>query len=197
MGGRSESLSPSEARELNIIEIGLHSSAMLRVFVEGSKWKLAGKMRQGVLQISRAESEEQYRSIHDGLCRWGTETIHTAPRRVNGRIIKPSGPASYGQIAKVVDIVMKVSFYYCHFRECGSSKNIQKWLNAAVDNAMIAELKKRYPEEAKEWPASLEEVDRRTYCSIQQIVRRCIDDKHDRRVIPVQFDDMLWRELNR
>ena len=197
MNDRKEILSPSEARQLNIIEIGLHSSAMLRVFAAGSKEELLRKMHEGVLEVSGTESEERYRSIHDSLCVWGTEVIRTAPRKKNGQIIKPSGPSSYGQMAKIVDIVMKVSFYYCHFQDCRSSRKIQIWLNAAIDNAMMAELKKRYALETEKWPESLEEVDRRTYSSIQQIVRKCIRDNHDHTMIPVQFDDVLWRELNR
>lgn len=192
-----ETNDPEEAKLHIIVDIGLSSSAMMRNFVKGTSKTLQSKVLTEVRRLFEAESEEQYRSIHSSLCVWGTKNIITAERRKNGQIIKRSGPASYGQIAKTLDVALKVVFYYCHLPDCERSQLISKWLNAAVDTKMMAMLKGFHPDDTKSWPTSLEQVDRSAYAMIQENVHKFINERHGGRIIPVQFDDMYWEALNR
>lgn len=200
MTARIQDIGPEDARQRSIVEIGLHSSSMLRVFAEGSKDVLFDKMMSVVRRVSQAESERQYRRIHSDVCSWGTTTIRTATRQRNGQTIKRSHPSSYGQIAKTVDISLKIAFYYCHFPGCKWPERIPKWLNAAVDTAMMIKLREWYPKEAKNWPGTLEMVDESIFESIQETIRDCIREERFgwcKGLTPVQFDDVLWRNLNR
>ena len=181
--------SPKDAKLYLIVDIGLASSAMMRLFEKGSVSILRKKLLEGELQrVFSAESEKQYGMIHSDFCKWGMQEI---------RLAKGGDNASYGQIAKTLDVALKVIVYYCHLPECGKSKRISEWLNAAVDTKMMAELKKQYPKDAESWPTTLKEMNDCTYVSIQATVRKFIDERPDSRLMPVQFDDMLWKKLNR
>jgi hypothetical protein len=47
------------------------------------------------------------------------------------------------------------------------------------------------------WPKTVEEVDEGKYKKLQDIVCQFIKDKHKDQIIPVQFDDIYWKQLNR
>ncbi len=185
---------PQSARLHNIVEMGLEFSAMIRLFEKGSKTKLRAKMLAAVEDIFKAESEEPFKDIHASFCEWGKSNIWLAEkRRKNGQILKKRGPPSYGQIAKTLNVVLKVAVHYCHLPDCVKSQQISRWLNAAVDTKMMAYLRKRYAGHFKPWPRTIEQVDRCKYMKIQEIVREFIDKEHNGEITPVQFDDMYWK----
>jgi hypothetical protein len=119
-----------------------------------------------------------------------------AEKKRNGRVIKKSKLASYGQVAKTLDVTLKVMVYYCHLPDCETSKRLAKWLHAAVDTKMMSILADEYPKEIQPWPARIEEVDKARYLAIQEIVRKFIRKKHNGKLSPVEFDDMYWYKLN-
>ena len=173
----------------NIIDVGLTASAMIRLFEQGTKEKkLRGPILKTILKIFEAKSKAEFKRIHSAFCQWGTSEIALA---------RKNKFASYGQIAKTLDVVLKVAVYYCHLPECEKSKELSEWLNAAVDTKMMAKLRKHYPKDIKPWPRTIEEVDRQNYDEIQRIVRKFIREEHQDSITPVQFDDYYWRELNR
>ena len=182
---------PEDAKLRFVVEIGLASSAMMRLFERDSskilKDKILAKPR-----AFEAESEDQYKSIHKSICDWGTKNI---------KLAKGHDYASYGQIAKTLDVAMKVIVYDCHYPDCQKYELTSKWLNAAVDTSMMACLKRTYPEHIEKWPTTLKEVHESAYASIQTLVRKFInediDEKHRGEITPVQFDDMYWEALNR
>ena len=136
--------------------------------------------------------------IHLSFCSWGIKEIILAEKsRKSGQVIKKAGPASFGQIAKTFDVVMKVAVYYCHLPSCEKSRQISGWLNAAVDTRMMAMLKTCYLADMASWPTTIKQVDSSAYRSIQEIVRKFISERHNGNIIPVQFDDIYWRALNR
>lgn len=196
-GIRPELSDTKEARLQNIIDMGLHFSAMIRLFEEGSKRELYREILAQARQVFTAESEGHFKEIHSSFCSWGVRQIILAERKKRGQVIKKASPASYGQIAKTFDVVMKVAVYYCHLPDCEKSQQISGWLNAGVDTRMMGMLKKYYLEDIASWPATIEQVDSSTYTSIQEIVRKFIADRHKGNIIPVQFDDIYWRALNR
>jgi len=181
-------LSSSEEARLHFaVEIGLASSAMMRLYQKGSTKVLQDKILAKP-RAFEAETEEQYKSIHRIICNWGTRNIELS---------KGNGHASYGQIAKTLDVALKVIIYFCHLPDCDKSKRISKWLNAPVDTNMMAWLKKLYPEDAKSWPTTLGGVDDDLYASIQRIVRKFIDEERSGDITPVEFDNIYWEALNR
>jgi len=186
-----------DARLHNIIDMGLDFSAMIRLFETGSKKRLRDKILAEVRKVFEAKSEKQFKDIHHGFCEWGTKEIILAERTRKGKIIQESGPASYGQIAKTFDVVLKVAVYYCHFPNCEKSEHISRWLDAAVDTKMMDFLKERYPEDITPWPTTIKQIDESSYTSIQEIVHKFINERHNGSITPVQFDDIYWEALNR
>jgi len=188
---------PQDAKLHNIVDMGLDFSAMIRLFEKKSKEKLRARILGDIQNVFDAISEEHFRGIHSSLCIWGTNNIMLAERKKNGQIIKCAQPASYGQIAKTFDVVLKVTIYYCQLPDSEKSQLISKWLNAAVDTKMMAMLKKCYPEDLRPWPTTIEQVNSPIYIAIQEVVRKFIHDKHGGSITPVQFDDVYWEALNR
>jgi len=188
---------PPIARLNNIIDMGLDFSAMMRLFEKGAKKKLRARILSEIRRIFQAESKEQFNDIHTDFSNWGMANIMLAERRKNGQIIKSTAPASYGQIAKILDVVLKVAVYYCHLPDCERSRLISGWLNAAVDTKMMQFLNKCYSEDIKRWPTTIERVNSSEYRAIQGIVRKFIDEHHNGSISPVQFDDVYWEALNR
>lgn len=179
------------------MDMGLEFSAMIRLFGKGSKEGLRKKILSEAKKMFEAKSEKDFIDIHSSFCSWGINNIFLAEKRRNGRILKKVFPASYGQIAKTLDVVLKVAIYYCHLPNCEKSQEISGWLNAAVDTKMMAMLRKYYPKDIQSWPITIEQVDRSTYVAIQRIVRKYIREKHKDTITPVQFDDIYWKVLNR
>jgi hypothetical protein len=105
---------PQDARLHNIIDMGLDFSTMIRLFEKKSKEKLRARILGEVQNVFVVTSKEHFRDIHAGLCTWGTNNITLAQRRKNGQVIKRTGPAGYGQMAKTFDVLLKVTVYYCH-----------------------------------------------------------------------------------
>jgi len=111
---------------------------------------------------------------------------------------KEFAPASYGQIAKTFDVVLKVTVYYSHLPNCEKSRVISGWLNAAVDTKMMAMLKRCYPKALQPWLSTVEQVGREDYKKFpHKVVRRFIAEKHCGKILLVQFDDIYWKILNR
>jgi len=109
---------PEYIKRYNIIDMGLGFSAMIRNFVKGSKdvkgskEKLHGKIMEDIERIFMATTKATFDEIHATFCKWGVKNIVLAERVRDGKVIKKSGPASYGQIAKTLDVVLKVAIYY-------------------------------------------------------------------------------------
>jgi len=185
---------PEDAKLHFVVDVGLASSVMMRNFEKGSNRRLKEKLIKELPRVFAVQSAEDYRIIHSDICDWGTENIRQT-KKIGG------GGASYGQIAKVLDVAMKVIVYDCRYPEYDKSEMISKWLHAAVDNKMMACLKATYPGAIEPWPTTLKEVDESTYGLIQKAVRefisRDIDGKYRGKIIPAQFDDMYWEALNR
>ena len=184
-------IDPEKIREIrlyNIIDMGLTFSAMMRLYDQGTKGKLRARMITTAKEVFEARSQEEFRRKHSEFCQWGTKGILLARKNCL---------ASYGQVAKTLDVVLKVAVYYCHLPECEKSKQLSRWLNGAVDRKMMVMLKKHYRKAIEPWPRAIEQVDGPNYAKIQEIVRKFIRDEHQDSIVPVQFDDYYWQKLNR
>lgn len=191
MGNKPEVIAPEKLRGIrlyNIIDMGLTFSAMIRLFKKDTKGKLRKRVLDTVKRMFDAKSEEEFRGIHAQFCQWGAKEIFLA---------KKGHAASYGQVAKTLDVVLKVVVYYCHLPDCDKSKQLTLWLNAAVDTRMMNLLKQHYAKDIDPWPSAIERVNEPNYIKIQEIVRKFNTDKHQASIVPVQFDDYYWYTLNR
>lgn len=177
-----------EATLNNIIDMGLTFSAMIRLFDKDTKKKLHERLIKTANSIFRAKSEEEFKKIHSQFCEWGTDNI---------RLAKKSMRASYGHIAKTLDVVLEVAVYFCGLPDSDQSKQLHPWLNAAVDTKMMTKLKECYPEAIESWPKVIKDVDCDSYKKIQETVRKFISEKHHGCIIPVEFDVYYWWKLNR
>ena len=188
---------PADVRLANIIDMGLTFSAMIRLYKKGSKKIIHKELVHILPEIANADILERFQKTHNEFCTWGMDNLSLAQKMRQGRIIKHSGPPSYGQVAKTLDVVLKVVLYYSKLPDEATSEKIAKYLNAAVDTKMMAFLKSKYPDHFKLWPLTVESVSQSIYLSIQELVRRFIADEHQGQIMPVQFDDLYWNILNR
>jgi hypothetical protein len=177
-----------------IIEMGVAWSGMMRVFVEGTRDRLCEKILDDLAEkVFNVESREEYVKTHTAFCEWGMRSIDQAERTRNGRVIVQKGRASYGQIAKTLDVTLKVAIYYCHLPDCDTSRRICLWLNAAVDTNMMYELQKSF-NVTPPLPTSTKEVDKTTYEKIQRLVGESMKQEHYN--VPSQWEDIHWVEAN-
>lgn len=186
-----------DIRFKNIIGMGLDFSSMIRLFERGSEDLLWDKLVNDIApRVFRAQSSKEFEQLHDEFCNWGTKNITLAEKKRKGRIIKKKGPASYGQIAKTLDVALKVAVYYSHLPNFQKYAEIMEWLHAGIDNRMMKMLRKNYPNDIQEWPTAIEEVDKTKYLALQGTARKFIRDRHQGKMLLAEFDDKYWYELN-
>lgn len=181
----------------NIIDIAVSFSAMGRVFEKGSAEKIKDRMNKTIGDFLNLTSKEEYCRKHDNFCRWFCENIKTAERKKNDKIIKSSQYASWGQAAKIIDIVLKVCIYYCNLPSIEYSSKVIAWLNGAIDTPLMKDLKERYKSNANLRTNTIESIDKATYKELQRLIRKDIKTSFNDKIFPVQYDDIKWRELNR
>jgi len=187
-----------EAKTKNIIDMAMSFSAMTRVFEKKAAIKIEQELEKILPQITSTKSKPDFDKCHHSFCQWFEGSIFTAERKKNGTI-KPSGHASYGQGAKVLDVALKVYVYYCHLPDPMMAGQTVKWLNAAVDNNMMKQYLKKMPDpETSSIPkTSIADVDKETYITLQNLVRKDINRNFPGLILPVQWDDVIWRKFNR
>ena len=192
-----------EAKRKNIIDMAFGFSAMTRVLKKGnteeesSKKKIVNKLNEVLPQITSSKNEKEFVDFHDCFCRWFEQEVNTAERKKRDGTKKPSGAASYGHGAKVLDVALKVYVYYCHLPDPKTAKRITQWLNSAIDTKMTRYLK-GLAEGGAVSATSIEQVKNKdTYTKFQALVRKDIERNFPKRTLPVQWDDIEWRELNK
>ena len=97
---------------------------------------------------------------------------------------------------QTLDVTLKVAIYYSYLPDFQKCERILNWLNAGVDTRMMAMLRKKYPEAIEAWPKKVEDVNKAKYLTIQETVLKFIREKHEGKLLPVQFDDVYWYKLN-
>jgi len=183
-----------KAKIQNIIEMAVSFTAMGRVFEKRSAERIKAKLNNCIEEFFNLSTREEYHRKHKEFCEWFTTNIKTAERKKDGRIIKRSQYASWGQAAKVIDIVLKVCIYYCNLPSVGVSSKIIPWLNGAIDTPILHDFKKRYNPPMISQTSSIGDIDKVKYEELQKMIRK---ESCDGEIFPVQYDDIKWRELNR
>ncbi|MCK4386216.1 MAG: hypothetical protein KAW52_08140 [candidate division Zixibacteria bacterium] len=181
----------------NIIDMAISFTAMGRVFEKGSTKKIKAKLNNCIKDFFNLSTKEKYYEKHKEFCEWFMTNIKTAERKKDERIIKRSQYASWGQAAKIIDIVLKVCIYYCNLPSAEVSSKITPWLNGAIDSHILEDFKKRYSSPLISQASTIEDIDEATYRKLQEMIRTNIKESFNDEILPVQYDDIKWRELNR
>jgi len=185
-----------DAKRNNILDMGLTFTSMMRVFAQGSKKKIARQLLTTTSDLSAVTSADDFEKLHKTFCSWFCQEIHTAERQLRNEKTKISKPASYGQAAKVLDIVLKVYIFYCSMPSPDMASRTSQFLHGAVDTRTIKYLKHKYPG-ITIIASSIAQVDEQTYRTLQSMVSQDIRDRFHGDLLPVQYDDIIWQELNR
>ena len=73
---------------------------------------------------------------------------------------------------------------------------VDQGIHGAMDTAMMKYLTQKFPE-APVRSTTIEQVDEQTYCVLNGLIARDIKVRYHGEILPVQWDDIVWRELNR
>ena len=184
------------AKLRNIIDMAISFSAMSRVFEEGSTETIKKELYRNIQHFFCLKNKKEYLEKHTQFCNWFVKNVKIAERKRNGRRIKKSEHASYGHAAKVIDIVLKVCIYYCYLPNEKTAQRIIPWLNAAIDTALLEDLRKRYHRRDLAGTRTIEDIDRTRYELLQKLVRADIETLFSEAITPVKYDDIKWRELH-
>lgn len=179
-----------------IIGMGLTIARMDRLFSAGSKGKIIAKVEEVCSDLAQAETRDDYRALHHLFCKWFVAHIRTAEKKQKDDGIRPSRAASYGQAAKVLDVVLKVYFYYCGQPSLDKAEKLVPFLNGAIDTKILHYLKKEYPN-TNLAASTIKQVDEKSYSTLQELVIKDVHNTFHSEIYPVEYDDIMWYYLNR
>jgi hypothetical protein len=184
----------------NIIEIALEFTAMIRLFVKGSKKLITEKLEEFFLGLAEIHIRDDYEVRHRSFCEWFMMKIRSAERKLKNGRVHPDGPSSYGQAAKILDVAIKVYVYYCSQPTQEIAERILPFLHGAIDTAIMKHLKKSMRAHERIHTTTIKDLDEESYQKLQSLLLRYQAECHPeslRKLHPVQFDDILWREFAR
>ena len=181
-----------EAKKKNIIDMALGFTAMTRVFQKDSDKPIKDQLFLTCRDLEKIDSEDKYKKLHESFCEWFTQTI---------KLAKNGEAASYGHGAKVLDLTLKVYVYYCKMPDLAKADYLAPLLNGAIDTPILRHLLKtvKLPDGKSLSPHlwNLKMISKDTYDTFQQLIRSDIADSFEGEIWPVQYDDIMWRRLNR
>ena len=184
----------------NIIDMALTSTAMMRLFKGQSSKTIARELGKILSDLANVQDPEEYTTEHRRFCEWFTEKVRTAEKKIGDHAPRPSEPASYGQAAKVLDMALKVYFYYCGRPSAEVSTRLVSMLNAPVDTLILKCLKQKAKElgltgRHSVTASTIKQIDKRQYQDLQSLVDDIIEKEFHNRIHRVQYEDMMWRRL--
>jgi len=177
-----------QAKIDSIVEMSQGYSAMTRVFSRGSNGEIVKQLGIFFTELERVTRQEEYDAAHVAFCRWFELSITMAG--------KTKRACSYGHGAKVLDIAAKVYVYYCARPSLEAAEKLIPMLHGGLDTAMINDLKRRYPSKGIR-AKSVVSVNQHEHNRLQELVVEDIRSQFDSQIHPVQWDDIMFRRLNR
>ena len=130
--------------------------------------------------------------MHRDFCQWFVKTV---------RLAKSEQLSSYGHAAKVLDLALKVYVYYCKMPSPAKAESLIPRLNAAIDTPILRHLVKKlediYGKSYSRHLWTIKMMDKEYYDLLQKVIRQDIRDSFNDDILPVQYDDIMWRRLNR
>jgi hypothetical protein len=177
-----------EARLTGILHMAFGFASMARTFKPGSKVRFLQQVRAVLPRLGHAKDRAEFDALHDEICRWGC------------RSLKPShagrARASYGQVAKTLNVILKVAVYYCGLPDQVQATRLSPWLHPAIDNPMMKHLRRRYREDFPKGIKSISGVDKHRYLALLDLAARDAAENLGGDLHPVQWEDILWAEVN-
>jgi hypothetical protein len=182
-----------QAKKQNIIDMAVGVSAMTPLFQERSADLIKEKLADLFEGLDRISSDQDFSKMHRDFCQWFVKTI---------RLAKTEEPPSYGHAAKVLDLALKVYVYYCNMPSPAKAESLMTRLNGAIDTPILRHLFKKLEDiygksSSPHYLWTIKMIDKENYDLLQKVIRQDIRDSFDDNISPVQYDDIMWRRLNR
>jgi len=182
-----------KAKKQNIVDMAVGFTAMMPLFQEGSAHLIKEKLADLFEGLDRISSDQEFNKMHGDFCQWFVKTI---------RLAKTEEPSSYGHAAKVLDLALKVYVYYCKMPGPAKAESLVPRLNGAIDTPILRYLFKRMEDiYGKTYPPhylwTIKMIDKEDYDLLQKVIRQDIRDSFKDKLWSVQYDDIMWRRLNR
>jgi hypothetical protein len=193
-GDQMDALEPAEkAKKQNIIDMAVGFTAMMPLFQERSADLIKEKLADLFEGLDRISSDQDFGKMHRDFCQWFVKTI---------RLAKTEEPSSYGHAAKVLDLALKVYVYYCKMPSPAKAESLMPRLNGAIDTPILRHLFKKLEDiYRKSYPPhylwTIKMIDSEDYDLLQKVIRQDIRDSFDDNILPVQYDDIMGRRLDR
>jgi hypothetical protein len=191
---------PMDALELaekekkqNIIGMDVGFTAMMPLFQERSADLIKEKLADLFEGLDRISSDQDFSKMHRDFCQWFVKTI---------RLAKTEEPSSYGHAAKVLDLALKVYVYYCKMPSPSKAESLMPRLNGAIDTPILRHLFKKLEDiYSKSYPPhylwTIKMIDWEDYDLLQKVIRQDIRDSFKDKLLPVQYNDIMGRRLDR
>jgi hypothetical protein len=182
-----------QAKKQNIIDMAVGVSAMTPLFQERSADLIKEKLADLFEGLDRISSDQDFSKMHRDFCQWFVKTI---------RLAKTEEPPSYGHAAKVLDLALKVYVYYCNMPSPAKAESLMTRLNGAIDTPILRHLFKKLEDiygksSSPHYLWTIKMIDKENYDLLQKVIRQDIRDSFDDNISRVQYDDIMWRRLNR
>ena len=177
-----------EAKITGVLHMAFDFSSMARTFEKGTKDKFLKRIHAMLPMLADVESQDTFEFIHGEVCNWGCRSLkpsHSGRRR-----------ASYGQVAKTLNVVLKVAVYYCGLPNRRQAMRLLPWLHPAIDNPMMKYLGRRYRAEFPNSISAISNVDKRTYKILLNFAARDVMENLGGKLHPVQWEDIVWVKAN-
>lgn len=175
-----------QAKRLNIIDMAVGFTAMTRLLRSGSAELIKKHLGELLGDLDRITSEGDLKNMHEDFCQWFLKNITLA---------KKSEPPSYGQAAKILDIVLKVYVYYCRLPNPTKAEMLTPMLNSGIDSPILRHLLENFGYSRPIF--RLKDINKKDYDLLQKMVRSDIKESFTDSIFAVQYDDIMWRRLNR
>jgi len=182
-----------QAKKQNIIDMAVGFTAMMPLFQERPADLIKEKLADLFEDLDRISSNQDFSKMHRDFCQWFVITI---------RLAKTEEPPSYGHAAKVLDLAIKIYVYYCKMPSPAKAESLIPRLNGVIDTPILRHLFKKLEDiYGKSYPPhylwTINMIDKENYDLLQKVIRQDIRDSFDDNISPVQYDDIMWRRLNR
>jgi|GEM_PF-503865 len=197
-----------EIKMESIIDMAALYSGMARVFEKGSMDKIRNEIGKRINEFFNLKSKEEYIKKHEEFCNWFIKNVKVARRKDEKEGKNKSTYASWGQAAKVMDMVMKVIFYYCKLPSEEYASKIMPWLNGAIDGKILNYLKKQlkgghlkkyreeyYPKISNIY--GIKDIGKHEYKLLQDLLNLDCKETGNGDMLLIQYEDFIWRKLRR
>ncbi|MEE4352754.1 MAG: hypothetical protein V2J25_07780 [Desulfatiglans sp.] len=183
-----------QEKKRNIIDMAVGFTATTPLFQERSVDLIKEKLADLFEGLGRISSDQDFFQMHENFCRWFVHTI---------KLAKTEELPSYGHAAKVLDLALKVYVYYCKMPSPAKAESLMPRLNGAIDTPILRHLFKKLADIYREsflpphylWTIKM--IEKEDYNLLQKVIRQDIRDSFDDNILPVQYEDIMGRRLDR